>query len=426
MKIKLIYLAAIVVASLQSFGQNSLKIGQQLPDIEISKIFYHKTEKAKLSDFKGKLIILDFWSTACSSCIAGMPKMDTLQKHFGDKIAILPVYVYINGKMDQTLVTYLDSYWRSSSILSKTSLPSILDDNFAKHFPVRVAYQVWIDEYRIIRAITSPEYVNKKEIQKMLNGIFPEWEIELKAFYDGKSPLFQQTNSTDAIFHSEFSSYRRGLDSSFGIIEESRLKRQKLFIANSPIISIYQQGVFDSNGKITNDNIVIETSDSSRYFPNTYLNEWLAKNSYCYEAYFPISENKTNVQKKMLTDLNKRLGVNARFEKREVDCWILKQKKVANTSNPLTKGTAYKNIEELVSYIKSTIYDKNTKRTYRSLPILNESGLKDKINVKIDRTANLNIANIIKQLNQQGFDLVKEKRLREVFVITDKSELKGK
>src|SRR5690349_12062447 len=71
--------------------KSELTIGDTMQDVEINNIVNGKKGSVKVSDFKGKLLILDFWATWCSPCIKVMPKLDSLQKYFGSKIQILPV-----------------------------------------------------------------------------------------------------------------------------------------------------------------------------------------------------------------------------------------------------------------------------------------------------------------------------------------------
>src|SRR5688572_14010525 len=40
---------------------------------------------------KAKPFIIEFWDVSCISCIASFPKMDSLQKTFGDQIQIIHV-----------------------------------------------------------------------------------------------------------------------------------------------------------------------------------------------------------------------------------------------------------------------------------------------------------------------------------------------
>ena len=45
----------------------------------------------KLSDFKGKIIILDFWATWCMPCRKGIPDFIALQKEFKKDIVVIGI-----------------------------------------------------------------------------------------------------------------------------------------------------------------------------------------------------------------------------------------------------------------------------------------------------------------------------------------------
>ncbi|WP_164112598.1 MULTISPECIES: TlpA family protein disulfide reductase [Sphingobacterium] len=44
-----------------------------------------------LDEYKGKLILLDFWNRSCASCIRQMPKLHALNQKYADQIEIIPV-----------------------------------------------------------------------------------------------------------------------------------------------------------------------------------------------------------------------------------------------------------------------------------------------------------------------------------------------
>lgn len=50
-----------------------LNIGDKVPDIEFKDVVNYPKKKVKLSDFKGQMVILDFWGTYCCTCIAMFP-----------------------------------------------------------------------------------------------------------------------------------------------------------------------------------------------------------------------------------------------------------------------------------------------------------------------------------------------------------------
>ena len=66
-------------------------IGQTLPDVRLDSMVNYGKPGAKLSDFKGKLVVIDFFATWCSSCRIHLPAMDSLQRKYKDKLQIIMV-----------------------------------------------------------------------------------------------------------------------------------------------------------------------------------------------------------------------------------------------------------------------------------------------------------------------------------------------
>ena len=59
--------------------------------MELGNVLNYHRSKLSLGDFAGKYIILDFWNQGCVPCIAAFPEIDSLQKHFKDKLQIILV-----------------------------------------------------------------------------------------------------------------------------------------------------------------------------------------------------------------------------------------------------------------------------------------------------------------------------------------------
>jgi peroxiredoxin len=63
--------------------------GAQAPDFELVSL---DGRKVKLSDFRGKAVVLNFWATWCAPCKVEMPWFVDMQNHYGsDGLAILGV-----------------------------------------------------------------------------------------------------------------------------------------------------------------------------------------------------------------------------------------------------------------------------------------------------------------------------------------------
>ncbi len=48
-------------------------------------------EKVKLSDYAGKVVILDFWATWCPPCRRGVPDLISIQKEYKDDLVIIGI-----------------------------------------------------------------------------------------------------------------------------------------------------------------------------------------------------------------------------------------------------------------------------------------------------------------------------------------------
>lgn len=74
---------------------SKLNSGIPTPDIELLN---EKSEKVKLSDFKNKVLYVDFWATWCLPCIINMSDSKILSSKFSDNKDL--VFIYVNVKDD--------------------------------------------------------------------------------------------------------------------------------------------------------------------------------------------------------------------------------------------------------------------------------------------------------------------------------------
>lgn len=76
---------------LQSSKYEPLTVGKVAPDFSLPDL---QDRTIRLSDFRGKVVFLNFWATWCKPCKEEMPSMEVLYKTFeGDGLVVLAVSI---------------------------------------------------------------------------------------------------------------------------------------------------------------------------------------------------------------------------------------------------------------------------------------------------------------------------------------------
>ncbi|MGH7048321.1 MAG: TlpA family protein disulfide reductase [Stellaceae bacterium] len=65
------------------------------PDITFADAAGHQLT---LSDFAGKIVLVNLWATWCAPCRSEMPSLERLQTRFGDKLTVLAISEDIGGE----------------------------------------------------------------------------------------------------------------------------------------------------------------------------------------------------------------------------------------------------------------------------------------------------------------------------------------
>jgi thiol-disulfide isomerase/thioredoxin len=417
----------------QSVSQSSspstiepLSVGDKVPDIEFTMLNY-PTAKARLYDFRGKLVILDFWATWCTSCIVNFSKMDSLQKKFGDQLQVILVNTKNTGDDPKKIEGFFKK-WKTKQ--SDFRLPIAIMDSIADLLFVHnlIPHYVWIDTDGKVTAITASDQITTKNIQKLLIG--KDVELSLKKDINANRPIYL---SDDLNIHNltHYSIFIKGkLD---GLPSGNRLRRSGDIVrgramTNTPLLSMYRIVINEISEAIQfNDNrMILEVSDSSKLFlekAKAGKDAWHKENLYTYDLIVPVSEAE-KLYHFILEDLNRYSGYYGRIEKRKTKCMIL-----VRTSNE-DKINAGGGKGENKLYDKEKRYLKNTPISHLinflngtgSIPLPVIDGTDFTNNIEVQLPANLKDFNTIrKTLQQYDLDLIEDERMLDMFVLTERN-----
>ena len=109
-------------------ARNGIEIGKSAPDFELTKL---DGTNVKLSDLKGKKVILNFWATWCGPCQQEMPDMEAFYKEHKENVEILAINYTPSEKVGAEKVS---NFAKEKGI----TFPILLD----KNIDVTTAYKV--------------------------------------------------------------------------------------------------------------------------------------------------------------------------------------------------------------------------------------------------------------------------------------------
>jgi thiol-disulfide isomerase/thioredoxin len=165
------FLIILIFLISNSFADEGIDIKNLIINKELKKydsitFLDAKNKELKLDDFKGNLILLNFWATWCAPCKKEMPSLDLLQVNENLKnIKIFPINVG-QDKIDNAISFYndlkiknLELYFDSPTTLAKKfqlrGLPtSILFNKEGKEF-ARIVGSINFEDKKFIKWLSK-------------------------------------------------------------------------------------------------------------------------------------------------------------------------------------------------------------------------------------------------------------------------------
>ena len=426
---------ALLCLNFSSPGQSkapdplSFKIGDQLPESfwQQEHLIYAngKATKQNLSAYKGKLIVLDFWATWCSACLAGFPEMSALEKQFKDELIILKVtdettekiQAFEQGPAGKSFKKTADG--RLSSVIKDKTLSSM--------FPHKlIPFLVYIANDGKVLGFSDSEDLNPEVISGMLAGVNSA-PLNRKD-YDLNLPIFIDENPDKIVSYSVL--YKGSIS---GLAGGSYLRKKDgvtygLAVTNLPMDWLYRTAAMKLFSWYDDHRFILETTNPGEFTAYDLDDSNPDKKSQLYTLDMRVPlERKDSLYTDMLAVLNHNSPYYGKQEKRRLKCLVLSKKKTKKSTSSRLKTAGGRRKVSLFrdnqpgamtnAPISSLIIALTNLEKFK-MPIVDETGITEMVDLKLDPFSTLEALN--KGLNAYGLQLNQSKRTMDVFVIRDK------
>ena len=97
----LILLLALLYIPAAAFASGLPMVGSEAPDFETTLL---TGETFRLSEQRGKVVLINIWATWCGPCVAEMPDIDRLAKDYAEELVVIGVNC---GEDEQTVADFV-------------------------------------------------------------------------------------------------------------------------------------------------------------------------------------------------------------------------------------------------------------------------------------------------------------------------------
>ncbi len=424
---KIMRLMVLFIIPLVTYSQKNkrLNIGDTLPPLSLTHIFNRPGSSISLGEFKDKLIILDFWNKWCHACISAFPKMENLQKKFGDKIKIL----LVTSDSDESLTKLFKR-------VQLPSLPIISNDSILNSmFPhVTVPHHIWIKPGGAIQFITDGISTIEENISKVLDGKDLNLHVKNEVIdFNSNSDLLKEG---DGRLQRYIIGYSIGMtkieeneSTTWSMFKDSANKKIGFKFVNTPLIDLYKMAFGNSlvNSEFKNDNrVIFNLTPTDKYLskPSEFDNQnnWAENNLVCYESKWNGNIDSLAYQY-LQNDVLKFFAFSVKVEMKEVSCYVLK----TNDNYALVKSGNTKKLFEYTDTsfilenmpVSTLIESLNDLTLFKSSPVIDETNYSSNINLKL-KNSFTDILILKQELSKNGFILEQRQRNIKMLVIDSK------
>lgn len=413
----IVFLFSIVRCKAQ---ERPLKVGDRIPDITYSNVLNYKSNTLKLSDFKGQVVMLDFWATWCGSCLAAFPHEYELEHNLPGILKIILVDCKSTKDSPEKVAKFLEE--RKASY----QFTSVSNDTILRKFfphPGGLPHFVWIKD-NVVVGIPDRNELTEANISAVYNGKARTIAQYKYIPFNMTEEVFKNGNGGEPsklLCHTSLFGYKTGLEKYMGLIFDDSDRVSRIDIINRSRIEMIQYSLTDG-AEIRKDRILFNVSKSSDYSSDSVSEAWKLRNCFVYESTFlPRSRNSALLL--MQADLQRFWCIHYYIVARDTECFVITLLDTAK----IPKGRRGVHAESnFLDHRNEPVFFRNTVLStiagqledYYKMPVIDDTGYNHKISLNLPANVS-DIKAVTNSLEKQGLKISRGKRRIQYLVVED-------
>ncbi|MDE1191490.1 MAG: TlpA disulfide reductase family protein [Arachidicoccus sp.] len=429
----LLLMPVMVIGQNLSTEKSAFKMGDTVPvNITFGNIHNLPQDILSFGTLRGKLVILDFWTTGCHSCFGAFPHLEELQNEFKDSLQIILVNPW---ESKERVEQWISKRKESHTGPAISTLPVIYGDSTWRiRFPHKtVPHHVWIDESGRVISYTNGYNTTRENIMNWLKKrkleLTPKIDIAVSGYEPREKGLVVPGNGIKPLFYTAFERANFGFGQSFNMKPDTVNHLYSWRMLNLPIVEMFKNAFhlrpFDYR-------VLLKTRYAEKMSwpddPNL-VDDW--RKGYCFSYQITLTERlKDSIHSYVQNDLNRYLsaemGISAAIQSIRYPAYVLsKQPSFALREEPEQSDSI--EIQKVFAYYRhhqwqeiSFMLKEKLENFKDSIIFEDETGLKETARYSITLPEDMNdISALIACLKKQGLQLRKTERVIPVLVIKD-------
>lgn len=396
-----------------------LTIGSPSPDfqLQVQAAGQGAPQQRNLASYRGRWLVLDFWTKYCISCIKGFPKLQLLKDSLSKEMNFILI-----GRNDQKNNSGIEALYQRIASEEKLSLDIAFDTLSFGTFGVTVTPHVVIisPEGSIVR-IGRADELSLEKLRNLIHG------SELKSAVNAvvKDPLigrrFQDQDRRSELY-AYWNQAQGGARDITHYLHQGQFLTRRSNLANLYMLAYFGMAYWSSKDSLYGRNWpspLLELKDTTA-FDNHFDS---GKGFYSYSLQF--NDKTASVGKVMNTmqaDLGRWTGQHARIETRDMPVWELRTISKATARKLKSKSdTAYFQTDHSSLSLKKGKMQQvmNLLRRYHPAMItLDATGITGDIDLELQASF-ASLPSLERALEANGLRLVPSTRPMQVLVISD-------